>query len=118
MHYALNVPLAIGFSDELSPFHEFFQICRKFLGHFLVLPHGWMPICTIAETSVMWREVEAIDFCIALLVGVVDCCVHGLLGREELLPIHHAPAEQNYFRLRVVVAHLAVELLESIEEQG
>ena len=82
-----------------------------------MLSHGGVPVGAVAETAVVGREVEAIDFCIALLVGIVNGGVHGLLGREELLTVHHAPTEENDLCFRVVTAHLFVELLETIEKQ-
>ena len=82
-----------------------------------MLAHGRMPVGTVAETAIMGRKVEAIDFGITLLVGIVGGSVQGLLGGTELLACHHATAEEDNLGLGIVTAYLLVKLLETLEKQ-
>ncbi len=90
------------------PIHEFLQVGGKFVCHLFVLAHRGMPIGSITEATIVWREVEAIDFGIALLVGIVGSGVHCLLGGAELVTIHHASAEEDYLGIGVVGTDLVV----------
>ena len=76
-----------------------------------------MPVGSITKRTVVGSEVEAIDFCVSLLVGIFGGGIHRLLGGMELITGHHTTAEEHNLGFGVVGTDLLVEVLETIEQQ-
>ena len=53
-----------------EPLHQCTQICGELTRHFLVLPDTGMPAGTIEKVTVLWGEVETVQFLVTLFVEI------------------------------------------------
>ena len=74
-----------------------------------MLPVAGMPTGTVFQCAVLRREVETIDFLVAMGGCLVAHTVQLLAHQRQLLAVEHRTAQQHNLGLGVVAAHLLEE---------
>ena len=97
--------------DFLEPLHKATKVGSQLSSHLLVLPYAGMPGGAKTNVACLRREVEAIDFFVAGLVGLVHHFIQRLFRYLKFIATQHGATKVDYLSLGMMAAHLAEELL-------